>query len=92
MFEVRAGMREDSRAEQSQQPDSFHNKRQAGPTLSHRYTPQNNQQPLDNCFLPDGHYNNNSYNGFPSFQVVNHTGCNTRQGCCRSLWFCLRYI
>ena len=39
--------------------------------MSHRYTPQNNQQPLNNCTGPDGHYNNgynnNLFNGFPSF-------------------------
>ena len=61
---------EDERAGQFQQPGSFHNNGQAGPTLSHRYTPQNNEQPLNNCTRLDGHYNNgynnNIYNGLPS--------------------------
>ena len=61
--------RED-RAGHLQQPVSFHINRQAGPTMSHRYIPQN-QQTLNNCTGPVEHnnnaYNNNLYNGFPSF-------------------------
>ena len=49
----------------------LHNNSQVGPTMSHRCTPQNNQQPLKNCTGFDWHYkngyNNNLYNGFPSF-------------------------
>ena len=62
---------EDGRAGHLQQPCSFHNSNQAAPTISHRYTPQINQLPLNNFSGPDGPnnngYNNNLYNGFPSF-------------------------
>ena len=39
---------EDSRAGHLQQPCSFHNNSRAAPTMSHRYTPQFNQLPLNN--------------------------------------------
>ena len=61
----------EDRAGHLQQPVSFQNNSQASPTMSHRYTPQKSQQPLNNCTGPDGHYNNgynnNLFNGFPSF-------------------------
>ena len=60
----------EDRAGHLQQPLSFHINSQAGPTMSHRYTPQN-QQPLNSCTGHEVHYNNGSnnnlYNGFPSF-------------------------
>ena len=41
--------------------------------MSHRYTPQNNQQPVNNFTGPDGNYNSgyndNLYNDFPSFPI-----------------------
>ena len=60
----------EDRAENLQQPVSFYIKSQAGPTMSHMYTPQNQQTP-NNCTGPVK-YNNNAYNsnlcnGFPSF-------------------------
>ena len=62
---------EDSRAGHLKQPCSFYNNNQAAPTMSHRYTPQINQLPVNNFSGPDGHnnngYDNNLYNGFPSF-------------------------
>ena len=62
---------EDSKACHLQQPCSFHNNNQAAPTMSHRYTPQTNQLPVNNFSGPDGlnnnGYNNNLYNGFPRF-------------------------
>ena len=64
----------EDRAGHMQQQVSFHFNSQAGRTMSHRYTPQN-QNTLNNCTGPDEHnnnaYNNNLYDGFP-------TGLNTR--------------
>ena len=40
---------EDSRAGQFQQPVSFHNNSQLDLTMRRSYTPQNNEQPLNNC-------------------------------------------
>ena len=61
----------DSRAGHLQQPCSFHKNSQAAPPMSHRYTPQINQLPLNNFGGTDGHnnngYYNNLYNGLPSF-------------------------
>ena len=60
----------EDRAEHLQQPVSFHINSQAGPTMSHRYTPQN-QQTLNNYTglfeHNDKAYKSNLYNGFPSF-------------------------
>ena len=62
---------EDNRAGHLQKPCFFHNNNQAAPTMSHRYTPQTNQLPVNNFSGPDGQnnngYNNNLYNGFSSF-------------------------
>ena len=62
---------EDSRVGHFQQPCSFPNNNQGAPSMSHKYTPQINQLPLNNFSGPDGPnnngYNNNLYNGFPSF-------------------------
>ena len=55
---------ENSGAINSQQPGFFHNYSHAGPTISHRYTLQFNQQPLDSFAVSDGYYNNN-YNNNP---------------------------
>ena len=64
--------REDSRAVNLHQPGSFQINCQAVSTTSQKYTPQNNQQPLNNCTGPDEHYdiayNGNLYNGFPCFR------------------------
>ena len=63
----------EDRAGHLQQPVSFHNNSQAVPTMGHRYTPQNNQPPMNNCTGTDVHYNNGYenklYNGFPSFPI-----------------------
>ena len=62
---------EDNRAGHLQQSCSSHNNNQAAPTMSHSYTAQTNQLQVNNFSGPDGRnnngYNNNLYNGFPSF-------------------------
>ena len=62
----------EDRAGLLQQPFCFHINSQAGPAMSHRYTPQN-QQTLNNCTGPVAHnnnaYNSNLNNGFLSIPI-----------------------
>ena len=64
MFEDRTDMRVRIQQGIWQKPVCFHINSQTGPTMSHRYTPQN-QQPLNNCNGQDG-FNNNINDGFSS--------------------------
>ena len=60
----------------------FRSNRQAGPTMSNKYTPQNNQQPLNNCTGPNVHITAaiTTTNTMASrvSRVLHQTGCNNK--------------